>query len=112
MQMTLDFPLTFDPSWGYYHKGWSSYERAIRLKYGIKHSWWSMDPVDFEAEGFTTLEKIWDVDDYNERHEVALSGTRAIDVWMAFDRMMELTNDYHHSFLEQVTEGGRVWAGS
>ena len=112
MQMTLDFPLTFDPSWGYYSTEWTSYEKEIKLKYGIKHSWWSMDTVDFEAEGYTTLEKIWDVDDYNERHEVALSGTRAIDVWMAFDRLMELTNDYHHSFLEGVTREGRVWAGS
>ena len=112
MQMTLDFPLTFDPSWDYYSKGWSSYERAIRLKYGIKHSYWSMDAVDLEAEGYTNLEMIWDVDDYNDRHEVALNGTRAIDVWMAFDKLMIKTGDYHHSFLEQVTEEGRVWAGS
>ena len=112
MQMTLDFPLTFDPSWGYYHKGWKAYERNIRLKYGIKHGWWSMDAVDFEAEGFTTLEKIWDEDWDGHRHEVALSGTRAVDVWMAFSKLMELTEDYHHSFLEGLSEEGRVWAGS
>jgi len=112
MQMTLDFPLTFDPSWDYYSKGWNAYEKEIKLKYDIKHSWWSMDAVDFEAEGFTTLEKVWDVDDYNERHEVALNGTRAVDVWMAFSKLMELTEDYHHSFLEGLSEDGRVWAGS
>lgn len=112
MQMTLDFPLTFDSSWDYYSKGWSTYERAIRLKYGIKHSWWSMDAVDFEAEGFTTLEMIWDTDEDGRRHEVALSGTRAIDVWMAFDRLMELTNDYHHCFLEGISKDGRVLTGS
>ena len=112
MQMTLDFPLTFDPSWDYYSVEWTSYEKEIKLKYDIKHSWWSMDAVDFEAEGFTTLEMIWDVDDYNDRHEVALNGTRAIDVWMAFDKVMIKTGDYHHSFLEQVTEEGRVWTGS
>ena len=112
MQMTLDFPLTFDPSWGDYSVERMSYERDIKQKYGIKHAYWSMDAVDFEAEGYTDLEMIWDTDWDGNRHEVVLSGTRAIDVWMAFDRLMELTNDYHHSFLEQVTEEGRVWTGS
>ena len=112
MQMTLDFPLTFDPSWDYYSVEWTSYEKEIKLKYDIKHSWWSMDAVDFEAEGFTTLEKIWDMDWDGVRHEVALNGTRAVDVWMAFSKLMELTEDYHHSFLEGLSEEGRVWAGS
>ena len=112
MQMTLDFPLTFDPSWDNYSVERMSYERDIKQKYNIKHAYWSMDAVDLEAEGFTTLEMIWDIDEDCRRHEVVLSGTRAVDVWMAFDRLMELTNDYHHSFLEQVTEEGRVWAGS
>lgn len=110
--MTLDFPLTFDPSWDYCSKGWNAYERAIRLKYDIKHSWWSMDAIDFEAEGFTSLGKIWDEDWYGNRHEVALNGTRAVDVWMAFSKLMELTEDYHHSFLEGLSEDGRVWTGS
>lgn len=112
MQMTLDFPLTFNPSWDYYSKDWSSYEKAIRVKYGTEVSWWSMGAVDFEAEGFTNLEMIWDTDEDGERYEVALNGTRAVDVWMAFSRLMKLTGDYHHSFLEGLSEDGRVITGS
>jgi hypothetical protein len=55
---------------------------------------------------------IWDTDEDGERYEVALNGTRAVDVWMAFSSLMKLTGDYHHSFLEGLSEDGRVITGS
>ena len=88
------------------------YHAEIRRKYGIENAWWSWDNVDMEAEGFTALKEIWDLDEDACPHRVALEGSRAIDVMIAFTKLMELTGDYHHSFLEGLSDSGLVLAGS
>ena len=113
MQLSLDLQtFSFNPSWTYMDDEYYKYHTEINRKYGIKGAWWSWDSVDMEAEGFTSLTAIWDTDEDCNRHEVALEGSRAIDVLIAFDRLIKKTGDYHHNFLEGLTEDGEVLTGS
>lgn len=113
MQLELDLQTySFNPSWNYLDTAWYTYQSEISRKYGIKNACWSMNCVDLEADGFTELSLIWDTDEDCNRHEVALEGSRAIDVLIAFDRLIEKTGDYHHCFLEGLAEDGSVLTGS
>ena len=117
MQLELDLQTySFNPSWNYLDTAWSTYETEIRRKYGIKNACWSWECVDMEADGFTELSLIWDIDEDGESHMVLLEGSRAIDVLIAFDKLIEKTGDYHHCFLEGISNEepsiGRVLTGS
>lgn len=117
MQLELDLQTrSFNPSWTYMDDEYYKYHAEISRKYGIKNACWSWDSVDMEADGFTELSLIWDTDEDCNRHEVALEGSRAIDVLIAFDRLIEKTGDYHHCFLEGISneepDFGQVWTGS
>ena len=113
MQLALDLQTySFNPSWTYMDDEYHAYHAEISRKYGIKNAYWSWDNVDMEADGFTELSLIWNTDEDCNRHEVALEGSRAIDVLIAFDRLIEKTGDYHHSFLEGMSNSGEIWTGS
>ena len=73
---------------------------------------WSMEDVDMQAEGYTGLESIWDIDAHGKVHRVALKGTRAVDLLVATDELMGLTGDSHHCYLEGIDADGKVRMGS
>lgn len=113
MQLELDlYPFDESMKENYNYRTWYRYLDGISRKYSIKDVAWSMDPVDLEEEGYTNLTQIWDTDEDLNRHEVTLEGSRGIDVLVAFMKLVKMTGDYHHMFLEGLAEDGRVWTGS
>ena len=74
---------------------------------------WSMEEgIDMWEEGYTTLEKIWDIDAHGNVCSVLLKGTRAVDLLVATDELIELTGDSHHCYLEGIDADGKVRMGS
>lgn len=116
MQLELDlYPFNESMVKGYYdgdYHSWHRYLMGVEKRYDIKDVAWSMAPVDMEKEGYTNLTHIWDTDEDLNRHEVALEGTRPIDIMIAFAKLVKMTGDYHHMFLEGLSDSGEVWTGS